>query len=414
MPRIRTIKPEFWGDEKLAPMEPIDRLVFLGLISMADDAGRVLDSVRSIDGFIFPETEDSAKDSLTRLAELGRIERGVTLSGQRVIQIVNWSHQKIDKPNFSSALPEIAVADESLKARRRVPPKLRDAIFDRDKGVCQACGRVVRRDKRDRYDSDPDLAEIDHIHPVVEGGTNEPQNLQLLCLGCNRTKAGEAVRRRNAANSEIPPRHVGDASAPHINDLRPVPTTNDQGPTTVDRAESDARRALKARLKADMDRVALDVLLDAVPNEATWCAEMTASLDGLGGHIPLTPEQLGVAIRDYVANGDAKSPTMRHFRGYLRRSADQERGERAPNEQHEPNDRPSTSEIVTRIRDMAKTNGHRSYIPIAEVDALGKRIGAAYRAVGGADRFLSVAPDKLPFLIRDFGQALKDAGRKSA
>jgi hypothetical protein len=97
MARIRTIKPEFFGDEKLAPLAPIDRLVFLGLVSMADDAGRLLDNVKAIDGFIFPETEDSARDSLATLARLARITRYVSASGQKLIQVTNWSrHQKVD------------------------------------------------------------------------------------------------------------------------------------------------------------------------------------------------------------------------------------------------------------------------------------------------------------------------------
>lgn len=100
MPRIRTIKPEFWGDEKLAPMRAIDRLVFLGLISLADDAGRLLDSVRAVDGFVFPESDDSASESLDRLAQNGRITRYVSASGQRLIQITNWKrHQQIQHPS---------------------------------------------------------------------------------------------------------------------------------------------------------------------------------------------------------------------------------------------------------------------------------------------------------------------------
>lgn len=107
MPRIRTVKPEFWADEKLAPLKPITRLVFLGLWSMADDAGRVVDNRKQIDAFIFPETDDSAWESLAILETLGRVSRGITESGQRVIQIINWSHQKIDKPNMAAALPPI-------------------------------------------------------------------------------------------------------------------------------------------------------------------------------------------------------------------------------------------------------------------------------------------------------------------
>ena len=113
MPRIRTIKPEMFQDEKLAPCDPTTRLVFVGLIAMADDTGRVLDNVRVIDAFIFPETRDSSHEPLMRLSGMGRVVRGKTSSGQRVLQIVNWAaHQKIQHPNLRSALPEIVEVQE--------------------------------------------------------------------------------------------------------------------------------------------------------------------------------------------------------------------------------------------------------------------------------------------------------------
>lgn len=40
MARIRTIKPEFWDDERLGRLSALARLTFLGMISLADDAGR--------------------------------------------------------------------------------------------------------------------------------------------------------------------------------------------------------------------------------------------------------------------------------------------------------------------------------------------------------------------------------------
>jgi len=108
MARIRTIKPEMFQDEKLAPADVTTRFVFLGLISMADDAGRVLDNVRVIDAFIFPETSDSSHEPLMRLSRMGLVVRGKTASGQRVLQIANWKrHQRIEHPNLKGALPEI-------------------------------------------------------------------------------------------------------------------------------------------------------------------------------------------------------------------------------------------------------------------------------------------------------------------
>jgi hypothetical protein len=129
MARIRTIKPEFWTDEKLAPLDPVTRLVFVGLISQADDAGRLVDSPRLLDGLLFPFTEESTAEPLRILTDAGVIQRGRTASGQPIIQVVNWHHQKIDKPNLSAALPPIADAvnpapatgsEPSTKDRRHV------------------------------------------------------------------------------------------------------------------------------------------------------------------------------------------------------------------------------------------------------------------------------------------------------
>lgn len=130
MPRIRTVKPEFWGDEKLGPLEPIDRLVFLGLISLADDAGRLMDNVKVVDAFVFPYTDDTSAPSLEKLAQLGRIERGHTNSGQAIIQLVNWSHQKIDKPNLRGALPPIrrSIAEGSASGLGGVGASINDQL----------------------------------------------------------------------------------------------------------------------------------------------------------------------------------------------------------------------------------------------------------------------------------------------
>src|SRR5688500_18266443 len=75
MPRIRTLKPEFWQDEKLALLDPLTRLVYLGLVSQADDAGRLLDNVKYLDGLLFPYTDDTCADALDTLANRSLHER---------------------------------------------------------------------------------------------------------------------------------------------------------------------------------------------------------------------------------------------------------------------------------------------------------------------------------------------------
>lgn len=113
MARIRTLKPEFWADEKLSPLDPTTRLVFLGLINHADDAGRLLDNVKHLDGLIFPNTRDSCAAALDCLATLSRVCRYTSASGQRLLQLTNWDkHQKVDRPS-KYVLPAPTLADLS-------------------------------------------------------------------------------------------------------------------------------------------------------------------------------------------------------------------------------------------------------------------------------------------------------------
>ena len=133
MARIRTVKPEFWVDEKLSPLEPIHRLVFLGLISQADDAGRIVDNSRLIDGLLFPETTDTCKDSLEILTRLSRILRYKSTSGQSLIQIVNWGkHQRVAHPSVF-CLP--APTDQDLKKQQ-----LAGEFFDLQENLARPSG----------------------------------------------------------------------------------------------------------------------------------------------------------------------------------------------------------------------------------------------------------------------------------
>lgn len=126
MARIRTVKPEFWCDEKLSPLSAIDRLVFLGLISMADDYGRVHDNVKIIDAFVFPNTSDTVRESLANLSRIVRIKRGISSSGMPIIEIVNWDkHQRVDKPQPKLALPPIMEEQQEkpVKPRKKRIPE---------------------------------------------------------------------------------------------------------------------------------------------------------------------------------------------------------------------------------------------------------------------------------------------------
>lgn len=109
MARIRTVKPSFWGDDRVSQLSRDARLLFLGLISMADDQGRFLASVASITGYIYPHDSDVPPVKIRKwLAEITDQELILLYNGGRAKYgaIRKWKrHQRISKPQPSSLPP---------------------------------------------------------------------------------------------------------------------------------------------------------------------------------------------------------------------------------------------------------------------------------------------------------------------
>lgn len=57
--------------------------------------------------------------------------------------------------------------------------KLRKTILARDKHLCQSCLKAGRLTQGNH---------VDHITPKAKGGTDDPDNLQVLCAPCHREK----------------------------------------------------------------------------------------------------------------------------------------------------------------------------------------------------------------------------------
>lgn len=78
---------------------------------------------------------------------------------------IEWINAKEDKPQ-----------------RKSIKPSLRFEIMKRDNYRCQMCGISAK---------DGATLEIDHITPVAKGGSNDTDNLQVLCRDCNAGKSDQ-------------------------------------------------------------------------------------------------------------------------------------------------------------------------------------------------------------------------------
>jgi hypothetical protein len=107
MARIRTIKPEFWTNERVMECSANARLLFIGMWNFADDLGRLALAPKTIKAQIFPSDEISFDTIRGMIDELSK--NGLLLiyevDGKEYLQIVGWQHQRIDKPQPGKCPP---------------------------------------------------------------------------------------------------------------------------------------------------------------------------------------------------------------------------------------------------------------------------------------------------------------------
>lgn len=101
MPRIRTIKPDFFTSESVSRLSLRARLTWVGMWTHCDDEGRCRDNPKLIRAAVWPLDEVSVKQveqDLEELAAHARILR-YEVAGKRYIEVTNWTeHQKINRP----------------------------------------------------------------------------------------------------------------------------------------------------------------------------------------------------------------------------------------------------------------------------------------------------------------------------
>jgi hypothetical protein len=108
--RIRTIKPEFWQDEKIASFPFLTRLVYIALWNESDDQGRLRGSPVYLKSVLFPYDDVDLREPLESLKDHGMLTE-YTVRQQTYLHLENFSkHQRINRPS-ASKLPDPNEAD---------------------------------------------------------------------------------------------------------------------------------------------------------------------------------------------------------------------------------------------------------------------------------------------------------------
>ena len=147
MARIRTIKPEFWTNERVMECSANARLLFIGMWNFADDLGRLAFAPKTIKAQIFPSDDigfDVIRGMIQELSTNGLLLI-YEVSGKEYLQIVGWQHQRIDKPQpgkcpapvngYSKNDPGMVATDSTLSKGKVPDPIPSDMIVDERAGA---------------------------------------------------------------------------------------------------------------------------------------------------------------------------------------------------------------------------------------------------------------------------------------
>lgn len=130
MPRIRSIKPEFWSSGQVLECSRNGRLLFIGLWNFCDDSGRHRWRPRQVKAEVFPGDEDitaaDVEEWMKELEGLGLLMR-YEVKGEEYLEVTGWHHQKINKPQPAkfpapADTTQVAVTEHSGNGHGTVTP----------------------------------------------------------------------------------------------------------------------------------------------------------------------------------------------------------------------------------------------------------------------------------------------------
>ena len=140
MARRRMIDPNFWQSEDISRLSPFARLLFIGMISNADDEGRGRANINYLKSTIFPYDDIRVAEVDKALSEISHNTSVVVyeVAHSRYYAFTNWKKwQRVDKPqdsiippvpdnskNDSGIIPESFSTDSVLKEKKRKEEKI--------------------------------------------------------------------------------------------------------------------------------------------------------------------------------------------------------------------------------------------------------------------------------------------------
>ena len=124
MPRRRMIDPDFWNDSRVKRLTPIERLLFIGMVSQADDDGRLLADTAFLRSKVFPYDDFTLEDITSMRDHILETNPNLQLyqnAGEDYLYFRKWPrYQKPSHPQ-PSKLPKPPELQEAVREPVREP-----------------------------------------------------------------------------------------------------------------------------------------------------------------------------------------------------------------------------------------------------------------------------------------------------
>lgn len=117
MARLRTVKPEFWTDERVGEVSVTARLLFIATWNFADDHGGIDRSAKQLKAQAFPYDNIDCEPLIQELLQVGLLIE-YEVDGKKYLHINGFKkHQKVEKP----AKPRVPLYEPSTNIPRVLP-----------------------------------------------------------------------------------------------------------------------------------------------------------------------------------------------------------------------------------------------------------------------------------------------------
>lgn len=205
MPRIRTVKPDWAQDEILGRVSLGAQLLFLGLITQADDEGRHRGDPALLRAVLWPYKPELADEQVDRwLAELaeGQLIIRYQSAGRPLVQVRSFAAHQVIRKRQASRLP----APEGEWQTPPTPPGEKSQLELAEQYLTSAAPVTHGREEEWNGDGDPPKA------PPTSGGARfryriESGEVPLAAAGGHpgKPRGGRRARQRQRGASQPAP-----------------------------------------------------------------------------------------------------------------------------------------------------------------------------------------------------------------